>query len=599
MTDPALIRNFSIVAHIDHGKSTLADRILELTHTIAGRDMKEQFLDSMDLERERGITIKAAAVRILYNAQDGRTYTLNLIDTPGHVDFAYEVSRALAACEGTLLLVDAAQGVQAQTVANAILAMNAGLEIIPVINKIDLDAADPERVRRELEEAVAVPGKDALPASAKTGEGVASILEAIVALVPPPRESAGEPLACLIFDSRYDSYRGIVAYVRVVDGTIKAGEKIRLMAANTVVEVEEVGVLTPGLTPTKSLGTGEVGYVITGIKNAGTVKVGDTITHARHGRTQQLPGYRDPKPMVFTGLYPLDGGQYAELRDALEKLKLNDASLQFEPETSQALGFGFRCGFLGLLHMEVVKERLEREYGLDLMATAPSVEYHVHLMDSSTKVIHSPAEMPDAGTILSVDEPYLKVTVLVPPDYVGAVMDLAETRRGTFKDMQYLSAKTVEIHYELPLSEILMDYFDQLKSRTKGYASLDYEPIGFRESKLVKMDILLSGEPVDALSMIVHKEKAYPRGKVLVEKLKEIIPRQMFEVVIQAAIGGRIIARESVSAKRKDVIAKCYGGDITRKRKLLEKQKAGKKRMKQVGRVEIPQEAFMAVLKVD
>jgi GTP-binding protein LepA len=561
--------------------------------------MKEQFLDSMDLERERGITIKAAAVRILYNAQDGRTYTLNLIDTPGHVDFAYEVSRALAACEGTLLLVDAAQGVQAQTVANAILAMNAGLEIIPVINKIDLDAADPERVRRELEEAVAVPGKDALPASAKTGEGVASILEAIVALVPPPRESAGEPLACLIFDSRYDSYRGIVAYVRVVDGTIKAGEKIRLMAANTVVEVEEVGVLTPGLTPTKSLGTGEVGYVITGIKNAGTVKVGDTITHARHGRTQQLPGYRDPKPMVFTGLYPLDGGQYAELRDALEKLKLNDASLQFEPETSQALGFGFRCGFLGLLHMEVVKERLEREYGLDLMATAPSVEYHVHLMDSSTKVIHSPAEMPDAGTILSVDEPYLKVTVLVPPDYVGAVMDLAETRRGTFKDMQYLSAKTVEIHYELPLSEILMDYFDQLKSRTKGYASLDYEPIGFRESKLVKMDILLSGEPVDALSMIVHKEKAYPRGKVLVEKLKEIIPRQMFEVVIQAAIGGRIIARESVSAKRKDVIAKCYGGDITRKRKLLEKQKAGKKRMKQVGRVEIPQEAFMAVLKVD
>jgi GTP-binding protein LepA len=599
MTEQRLIRNFSIIAHIDHGKSTLADRMLEYTHAVSERDMKEQVLDSMDLERERGITIKAAAVCIEFEGSDGHTYTLNLIDTPGHVDFTYEVSRALEACEGTLLVVDAAQGVQAQTVANTALALNAGLVVVPVINKIDLPQAEPERVRGEIEEGLGIGAADALTVSAKTGGGVEEVLEAIVERVPAPGGDPDAPLACLIFDSRYDPYRGVVAYVRVIDGTISAGDRVRLMATDDAVGVEEVGVLKPVPTPADELGVGQVGYVITGVKEAAKVTVGDTITHARGGRTEALPGYRAAKPMVFVGLYPLDGGQYPELRDALEKLKLNDASLLFEPEASQALGFGFRCGFLGLLHMEVVKERLEREYDLNLMATAPSVEYHVHLTDGETLTIHSPAEMPDPGTVASISEPYVRAMVLVPPDYVGAVLELAEQRRGTFHDMQYLSTKTVEIHYDLPLSEILMDYFDQLKSRTRGYASLDYEPEGFKESDLVKMDILLAGDPVDALSMIVHKDKAYDRGKELAEKLKEIIPRQMFEVPIQAAIGSRIIARESVKAKRKDVVAKCYGGDVTRKRKLLEKQKAGKKRMKQVGKIEVPQEAFMAVLKVD
>lgn len=599
MTNPALIRNFSIIAHIDHGKSTLADRVLQLTHTVAERDMVEQVLDSMDIERERGITIKAQAVRVMYDADDGNTYQLNLIDTPGHVDFTYEVSRSLAACEGVILVVDAAQGVEAQTVANALMAMNAGLEIIPLINKIDLPAADPDRVRHEIEEGLAIPADEAVLASGKTGEGVRDALEAVVRLVPPPVGDADAPLKALIFDSYFDTYRGVVALVRIVDGSLTRGMKVKMMATSTVTDVEEVGVRRPANTPVDLLGVGEVGYLITGLKDPALVKVGDTVTLAKGGATEPLPGYRDVKPMVYTGLYPIDGDQYPDLRDALERLTLNDPALLWEPESSHALGFGFRVGFLGLLHMEVVKERLEREFGLDLLATAPSVEYHAFLTNGDTLSVHSPQDMPDAGKLDRIEEPYLKVTVLVPPEYVGAVMELAEQRRATFKDMQYLSATTVDLHYEMPLSELIMDFFDQLKSRTKGYASLDYEYIGYRESALVKLDILLAGKPVDALSFIVHKDKAYQRGRVLTEKLREIIPRQMFEVPIQAAIGAKIISRETVRAKRKDVLAKCYGGDISRKRKLLEKQKEGKKRMKSVGSVEVPQEAFMAILKVD
>jgi GTP-binding protein LepA len=599
MTDPTLIRNFSIIAHIDHGKSTLADRVLQLTHTVADRDMQDQLLDSMDIERERGITIKAQAVRVMYDADDGKTYQLNLIDTPGHVDFTYEVSRSLAACEGVLLVVDAAQGVEAQTVANALMAMNADLAIIPVINKIDLPAADPERVRHEIEEALAIPADEAVLTSGKTGEGVRDALEAVVRHVPHPVGDASAPLKALIFDSYFDTYRGVVALVRIVDGSIRAGMKVRMMATDVVTEVEEVGVRRPANTPVDSLGVGEVGYVITGLKDPSLVKVGDTVTLAKGGATEPLPGYREVKPMVYTGLFPIDGDQYPDLRDALERLTLNDPALVWDPESSHALGFGFRVGFLGLLHMEVVKERLEREFGLELLATAPSVEYHAYLTNGQMVVVRSPQDMPDPGRLERIEEPYLRVTIIVPPEYVGAVMDLADQRRGEFKDMQYLSATTVEMHYQMPLSELILDFFDQLKSRTKGYASLDYEYVGYRPSDLVKLDILLAGKPVDALSFIVHRDKAYARGKVLTEKLREIIPRQLFEVPIQAAIGSRVISRETVRAKRKDVLAKCYGGDITRKRKLLEKQKEGKKRMKSVGSVEIPQEAFMAILKVD
>jgi GTP-binding protein LepA len=599
MTDPTLIRNFSIIAHIDHGKSTLADRVLQLTHTIEDRDMVEQVLDSMDIERERGITIKAQAVRVLYTADDGVEYTLNLIDTPGHVDFTYEVSRSLQACEGALLVVDATQGVEAQTVANAIMAMNAHLEIIPLINKIDLPSADPERVRHEIEEALAIPADEAVLASGKTGEGVREALESVVRLVPHPVGDPQAPLKALIFDSFFDAYRGVVALIRVVDGHINAGMKVSLMAAGTIVDVEEVGVRRPAHVPVDRLGVGEVGYLVTGLKDTSLVKVGDTVTLAKHGATEPLPGYREVKPMVYTGLFPIDGDQYPELRDALDKLRLNDPSVIYEPESSHALGFGFRCGFLGLLHMEIIKERLEREFDLDLLATAPSVEYHVYTTDGEMISIHSPQDMPDPGTVDRIEEPYLKVTILVPPEFVGAIMELTELHRATFVNMQYLSGTTVEMHYEMPLSELIMDFFDQLKSRTRGYASLDYEVTGYRTSKLVKLDVLLAGKPVDALSFIVHKDKAFARGKMLTEKLRGIIPRQMFEVPIQAAIGGKIIARETVRAMRKDVIAKCYGGDISRKRKLLEKQKKGKKRMKQVGTIEVPQEAFMAILKVD
>jgi GTP-binding protein LepA len=599
MTDPRHIRNFSIIAHIDHGKSTLADRVLQLTHTIAERDMVEQVLDSMDIERERGITIKSQAVRVMYDADDGQTYQFNLIDTPGHVDFTYEVSRSLAACEGAVLVVDSTQGVEAQTVANALMAMNAELEIIPLINKIDLPAADVKRARHEIEEGLAIPADDALVASGKTGEGVKELLEALVARVPAPQGDETAPLSALIFDSYFDSYRGVVALIRVVDGRIATNTRVRFMATDITTQVEEVGVRRPANTPVDELGVGEVGYLITGLKDPADVKVGDTVTLASGGATEPLPGYREVKPMVYTGLFPLDGDQYPDLRDALDKLRLNDPALVYEPETSHALGFGFRVGFLGLLHMEVVKERLEREFSLDLLATAPSVEYHVYLTNGQMLSIHSPQEMPDAASIERIEEPYLSATVIIPPDYVGAVMDLSVARRGSFDTMQYLSETTVEMKWAIPLSELIMDYFDQLKSRTKGYASLDYEFSAYRAADLVRLDILLSGKPVDALSFIVHKDKAYSMGNTLTQKLKGIIPRQLFEVPIQAAIGGRVLARTTVKARRKDVLAKCYGGDITRKRKLLEKQKAGKKRMKNIGSVEVPQEAFMAILKVD
>ena len=599
MTDPKHIRNFSIIAHIDHGKSTLSDRVLEMTGTVASRDMKEQLLDSMDIERERGITIKSQAVRVDYTADDGQTYQFNLIDTPGHVDFTYEVSRSLAACEGAVLVVDATQGVEAQTVANAMLAMNADLEIVPLINKIDLPAADPERVRAEIEDGLALPADDAVLASGKTGEGVHDLLEAVVYGIPAPKGDADAPLRALIFDSYFDAYRGVVAFIRVIDGSVKKGDSIRMMATGAETGVEEVGARRPAEVALPELSVGEVGYLVTGLKEVSQVKTGDTITLAEGGVAEPLPGYREVKPMVYTGLFPIDGDQYEPLKEALEKLSLNDPALIWEPEKSHALGFGFRVGFLGLLHMEVIKERLEREFGLDLLATAPSVEYHVHKQGGEMVSLHSPQEMPDAGEIERIEEPYLKAKILIPPDYVGAVMELTTARRGTFVTMNYLSQTTVEMLWEIPLSELIMDYFDKLKSNTKGYASLDYEFDGYKESKLVKLDILLSGKPVDALSFIVHKDKAYDRGRVLADKLKEIIPRQMFEVPIQAAIGGRVLARETVKAKRKDVLAKCYGGDISRKRKLLEKQKAGKKRMKNIGNVEVPQEAFMAILKVD
>ena len=597
--DPKYIRNFSIIAHIDHGKSTLSDRILELTETVSSRDMKEQLLDSMDIERERGITIKSQAVRVDYRAEDGELYHFNLIDTPGHVDFTYEVSRSLAACEGAVLVVDATQGVEAQTVANAMMAMNANLEIIPLINKIDLPAADPERVRAEIEDSLALPADDAILASGKTGAGIEDLLESIVYTIPAPVGEKDAPLRALIFDSYFDAYRGVVALVRIVDGSLKKGQEIRMMATNITALVEEAGVRKPTEVPVDELGVGEVGYLVTGLKDPAQVKVGDTITNATGGCTEPLPGYRDVKPMVYTGLFPIDGDQYEPLKDALEKLSLNDPALIYEPETSHALGFGFRVGFLGLLHMEVIKERLEREFDLDLLATAPSVEYHVFKSNGEMLSLHSPQDMPDASEIDHIEEPYLKAKILIPPDYVGAVMDLTVARRGNFITMNYLSTTTVEMLWEIPLSELIMDYFDQLKSRTKGYASLDYDFDEYKTSKLVKLDILLAGKPIDALSFIVHNDKADARGKGLVEKLKGIIPRQMFEIPIQAAVGSRVLSRQTVRAMRKDVLAKCYGGDITRKRKLLEKQKQGKKRMKSIGSVEVPQEAFMAILKVD
>lgn len=597
--DRSHIRNFSIIAHIDHGKSTIADRILEMTNTVASRDMVEQVLDSMDIERERGITIKSQAVCVLYEADNGETYQFNLIDTPGHVDFTYEVSRSLAACEGAVLVVDSTQGVEAQTVANALLAMNADLEIIPVINKVDLPAADPERVRAEIEEGLAIPADEAILTSGKSGIGVHDLLKAIVERIPAPQGDANAPLKALIFDSYFDAYRGVVALIRVVDGSIKARQKIRFMATKNECEVEEVGVRRPAETPVDELKVGEVGYLVTGLKDPRMVKVGDTVTLAKNGAAEPLPGYRDVKPMVYTGLFPIDADQYPALRDALDKLTLNDPALVYEPETSQALGFGFRVGFLGLLHMEVVKERLEREFGLDLIATAPSVEYHAYLTDGEEVTVHSPQDMPDPSSIERIEEPYVKADIIIPPDYIGAVMELSTERRGKFIDMQYLSTTTVELKFEMPLSELIMDYFDSLKSRTKGYASLDYDVCGYQASNLVKLEILLAGNPVDALSAIVHKDAAYTRGKALCEKLKEIIPQQLFEVPIQAAVGSRILARQTVRARRKDVLAKCYGGDITRKRKLLEKQKAGKKRMKNIGNVEVPQEAFMVILSVD
>ncbi|MBU6428700.1 MAG: translation elongation factor 4 [Cyanobacteria bacterium REEB65] len=592
------IRNFCIIAHIDHGKSTLADRLIERTGTLSAREMENQVLDSMDIERERGITIKAQAVRLLHRAKDGQDYVLNLIDTPGHVDFNYEVSRALAACEGALLVVDASQGVEAQTLANVYLALEHDLEIIPVINKIDLPGADPEKVGQEIEDDIGLDSREAILCSAKEGRGVPEILEAIVERIPPPKGDADGPLQALVFDSYFDAYRGVIVFVRVVNGRVKVGDTIRMMATGAQFEVSEVGVLRPKQQPIADLAAGEVGYIGATIRNVQDARVGDTVTHAKRPAAEPLPGYKQAVPMVFCGLYPVATDDYQDLRDALEKVALNDASLLYEPETSVALGFGFRCGFLGLLHMEVVQERLERHYGLDLIATAPSVSYHVRKTDGTAVVVENPIHMPPANHIEAIEEPYVKVTILTPADYVGAVMELAQSRRAVYRTMDYLTSERTQLIYEMPLSEMITDFFDQLKSRTKGYASMDYELCGYRESELVKLDILLAGEPVDALSAIVHRDKAAQVGRQLAEKLRQLIPRQLFEVPIQAAIGAKIVARETVSAKRKDVLAKCYGGDITRKRKLLEKQKEGKKRMKQVGRVEIPQEAFMAVLKI-
>ena len=594
------IRNFCIIAHIDHGKSTLADRILEKTYTVAARDMEEQLLDNMDIERERGITIKARAVRLNYRAQDGQEYCFNLIDTPGHVDFNYEVSRSLAACEGAILVVDASQGIEAQTLANTYLALEHDLELVPVINKIDLPSADPERVGAEVEKVIGIPAMDAPRISAKMGINIEEVLERIVTDIPAPKGDPAAPLQALIFDSYYDAYKGVIIYIRVKEGTVRIGDRIRLMATGAEFTVVETGYMdAANHINTGVLEAGEVGYIAASIKSIGDTQVGDTVTNAENPCEEPLPGYRKVNPMVFSGIYPADGAKYGDLRDALEKLQLNDASLSFEPETSIALGFGFRCGFLGLLHMEIIQERLEREYNLDLITTAPSVVYKVNLTDGQTIMVDNPCNFPDPALIASAEEPMVKADILTPSDYVGNIMELCQERRGTFKNMEYLDDSRVDLHYELPLNEIVYDFFDALKSRTKGYASFDYELLGYAQSRLVKLDILLNGEVVDALSFIVFADAAYNRGRKIVEKLKENIPRQLFEVPIQAAIGGKIIARETVKALRKDVLAKCYGGDITRKKKLLEKQKEGKKRMRQLGSVSVPQKAFMSVLKLD
>jgi GTP-binding protein LepA len=593
------IRNFSIIAHIDHGKSTLADRILELTGAVDARTHVPQMLDSMELERERGITIKAQAVRVAYRAADGETYHLHLIDTPGHVDFSYEASRSLAACEGALLVVDAAQGVEAQTVANAYAAVDAGLELIPVLNKVDLPGADPDEVATQVSDLLGGDPSEALRISAKTGEGVPDVLEVIVQRIPPPEGQPQAPPRALIFDSEFDQYRGVVAYVRMVDGEFAKGEPIVAMQAGTHAEIDEIGFFAPQMTPVDALHAGEVGYVITGIKDVTRLRVGDTLTSRERSASEALPGYREVRPMVFCGLFPIDTDRYEDLRDALDRLALNDAALSYEPETSDALGFGFRCGFLGLLHMDIVRERLEREYDLELLATTPNVRYEVEVRGGEIVEVRSPTEMPDPAAIEQILEPYIRATIITPREYVGAVMELCQKRRGAHVDMHYLSPERVQIRYDLPLAEIVLDFFDQLKSRSRGYASLDYEPIGNRPSDLVKLDVLLAGDRVDALSLIVHREAARDRGRALVERLQDTIPRQLFDVPVQAAIGSNVIARETVKALRKDVTAKLYGGDVTRKRKLLEKQKKGKKRMKQVGAVEVPQEAFLAVLEMD
>ena len=597
MTDQAHIRNFCIIAHIDHGKSTLADRLLEYTGTVSKRELMEQTLDQMELEREKGITIKAQAVRMLYTSLDGEQYELNLIDTPGHVDFTYEVSRSLAACEGALLVIDATQGIEAQTLANFYLALEADLNIIPVINKIDLPSAEPERIKQEVEDVIGLPQEESILASAKEGIGTQDILEAIVQRIPPPKGNLHQPLRALVFDSHYDSYKGVIAYVRIVDGELREGERIVMMATGSSTEILEVGYFQPRLISSTTLSAGEVGYIATGFKNVKDCRVGDTVTTPdAFGQVETLPGYKPAKPMVFAGIYPVEGNEYPLLRDALDRLKLNDASLFYEPETSTALGFGFRCGFLGLLHMEIIQERIEREYNLDILATAPSVAYYVTKINGETLEVDNPSQVPDAGEIEKIEEPWMDISIFTPTRYIGTIMDLVTTRRGTFKEMKYIEAERVLLNYQIPLAELITDFYDQLKSRTQGYASLDYSFAGYQEADLVKLDILVNGVPVDALSLILHRDKAYVQGRQLVEKLRRLIPRQLFEVPIQATIGSRVIARETVKAVRKDVLAKCYGGDITRKRKLLEKQKEGKKRLKMVGNVEIPQEAFMSIL---
>lgn len=600
MTDVPVsrIRNFSIIAHIDHGKSTLADRLLQVTGTVSDREMKQQFLDNMELERERGITIKLQAARMNYTARDGQQYVLNLIDTPGHVDFSYEVSRSLAACEGALLVVDASQGVEAQTLANVYLALENNLEIIPVLNKIDLPGADPERVKSEIEEIIGLDCSGAILASAKEGIGISEILESIVYLVPPPQDTVQEPLRALIFDSYYDSYRGVIVYFRVMDGTVRKGDRIRLMASKKEYEIDELGVLSPTQIQVDELHAGEVGYIAAAIKSVEDARVGDTITLAKNPAAAMLPGYTEAKPMVFCGLFPTDADQFEDLREALEKLRLSDAALQYEPETSSAMGFGFRCGFLGLLHMEIVQERLEREYGLDLITTAPSVIYQVTKLDGEVVMIDNPSLLPDPQQREKIEEPYVKVDMITPEEFVGSLMELSQSRRGDFKDMKYLAQGRTTLTYELPLAEVVTDFFDQMKSRSRGYASMEYHLIGYRENPLAKLDILINGDPVDPLATIVHRDKAYYVGKALVEKLKELIPRHQFKIPIQASIGSRVIASESIPALRKDVLAKCYGGDISRKKKLLQKQAKGKKRLKSIGTVDVPQEAFMAVLKL-
>ena len=597
--DPNLIRNFSIIAHIDHGKSTLADRMMELTDTVAKRDMEEQLLDSMDIERERGITIKASAVRMFYHHTDGKTYMFNLIDTPGHVDFNYEVSRALAACEGAVLVVDATQGIEAQTLANVYLAVDNGLEVLPVVNKVDLPSAEPERVIHEIEDVIGIPAEDAPCISAKTGQNVGDVLARIVDTIPAPTGDPDAPLKALIFDCFYDNYKGALSYVRVFDGTVKTGTRIRSMATGNEFDVTEVGVFAPSWKPVDSLTAGEVGYIAASIKSVAETKVGDTITEAGRPTKEALPGYKQANSMVFCGVYPADGAHYDDLKEALDKLKLNDASLSYEHETSAALGYGFRCGFLGLLHMEIITERLEREFDLDLVTTAPSVVYHVYTLDGRKLVIDNPTNLPNAAEIDYMEEPIVKATIMTPSEYVGTIMELCQNNRGTFVDMQYIEADRVNLHYVLPLNEIIYDFFDSLKSRSRGYASFDYELSGYARSELVRLDFLLNGEMCDALSTIVHKDRAYAKGRAVAEKLKDVIPRQQFEIPVQAAIGSKIIARETVKAVRKDVLAKCYGGDITRKKKLLEKQKEGKKRMRQVGSVSVPSDAFMSVLRIN